>query len=410
MNLTSFLKDLWEVVKDYRKVILMMTLISAVLLMGLFYFVRQVDQSNEDLVAENTAEQENYTQIGNIEIYQEENQEDFQLVPALPQEVIEEIHSWDTFRSYFSLHTSDPTVDRSLSLADYLEEDPSGNPLELFLGLDPKQRKNIRIHPDTERAYVTFEIDPENGNARMVNVQEGFNDFRIQLEVEDEEGTFASEIPDDTDDLVNFKIGMTPGDAQLGYLESVFDWEGGLDYPRMFGQKANFYITDPVPFTPIPALTSDASQNYQVIIMVTLISILIGLLISLIVAFLMALFNDTIKYSFAYGWAADDLFLQYDSNASGKQVAFDILQSDFSSIAVISQYELPDNLSQLIQSSSSKQVSLVEEISDLSLDEKIEEFVIVVQRDRTEKNWYNRQRKHLEAFRNKSVKVVELEN
>lgn len=410
MSLTSFLRDLWEVVKDYKKLILIVTLISTVLLMGLFYFIRQVDESNEELVEENTEEQEEYTQIGNIEIYQEENQEDFQLVPALPQEAIDEIHSWDTFRSYFSLHSSDPTIQRSPSLSDYLEENPSGNALEMFLGLDPEQRKNVRIHPDTEKAYVTLEIDPESGNTRMVNVQEGFNDFRIQLEVEGEEGTFTDEIPDDTDDLINFKIGMTPGSAQLGYVESVFDWEGGLNYPRMFGQKANFYITDPVPFTPIPSPTSDEGGILRVILIPLLISIVIGLIISLVLAFLMALFNDTIKYSFAYGWAADDLFLQYGQNKNSKQISFDILQSEFSNIAVISQYELPEDLAELIKNGSNKNVAIVEEISDLSLDDEVEEFVIIVQRDRTQKNWYNRQRKHLEAYRNKSVKIVELED
>ena len=402
MSLRSFIKDIWQLIKDYKWTILIITIITTILSLALAIFVSRQDESAE----QDTNEDREYHKVGMVDIYADSDSENFQLEPHLPQTVIDEIHNWDTFRAFFSLNSSDPEITESEPLNNYFED--SSNPIEDFLGIDPTQHENIKIHPDSGNAYMTLEIDPENGSMRMVNVQEGFNDFRIQLDVEAEEGTFAEDIGEDTDDLVNFKIGMTPGAEQLGYIESAYNWTGGLNFPRMFAQRKNFYITDPVAFTPSPSIKQDNGLSAQNLILPASISVVIGLILGIAFSFVWAIFNKRIQYSFTYGWSADDLYLKYDDYDGPKQITYDMLQSNFQHLAIISETELPEEIIQSIQRSKGKEVQFYNEISDIGLDQNNEEFVLVIQRNQTTKDWYQRQRKHLKAYRQKSIKIVEI--
>lgn len=403
MSLRSFMKDIWKLIKDYKWVILGVTVITTILSLILVVFINRNVTTSEQ--AENADERE-YQKVGMVDIYADSDNEKFQLEPHLPQSVIDEVYTWDTFRAHFSLHSTDPDIDTTTPATDYFED--SSNPIEDFLGIDPTQHDNIKIHPDTGNAYMTIEMDPENGNMRLVNVQDGFNDFRIQLDVDAEEGTFAEDIGEDTDDLLNFKIGMTPGSEQFGYLESAYNWTSGLNFPRMFAQRSNFYISDPVAYTPTPMISGSDGLSISSLILPTAISAVIGIILGIALVFLWTIFNKRIQYGFAYAWSADDLYLKYDDNDQPKQIAYDMLQSEFRQLALISENDLPQDTAYEIDQSKGKEVKFYNEISDISLEDQIEEFVLVIQRNQTTKDWYRRQRKHLKTYRQKSVKIVEI--
>ena len=403
MSLRSFMKDIWQLIKDYKWVILSMTVITMILSLALVIFI-----NNQIIPAEQSEDpaERDYHQVGMIDIYVDESGDNFQLEPHLPQEVISGLHEWNTFRAHFSLHTSDPDISEVTPASDFFSE--STNPIEDFLGIDPTQHDNIRIHPDTGNAYMTYEINPENGSMRIVNVQEGFNDFRIQLDVEAEEGTFAENINEDADDLVNFKIGMTPGSEQFGYLESEYNWTSGLNFPRMFAQRKNFYINDPIAFIPSKALLDGDGLTIRNLILPGMISVIIGFILGVALVFIWTLFNKKIQYSFVYGWSIEDLYLRYEDTDNTKQITYDVLQSEFDHLAIITEQNLPENLSLEIRNTKSKNVNLYNEISEISLNSKVEEFVLVINRNQTTKAWYHRQRKHLKAYRQKAVKIVEI--
>lgn len=403
MSLRSFIKDIWQLIKDYKWMILGITIITTLLSLALVVFVNRQESSSEQSTDPETRK---YQKVGMIDIYTDKDGENFQIEPHLPQTVIDDIHEWDTFRAFFSLNSSDPELTESEPLNNYFED--SSNPIEDFLGIDPTQHDNIKIHPDTGNAYMTLEINPDNGDMKLVNVQEGFNDFRIQLDVDAEEGTFAEDISEDTDDLMNFKIGMTPGSEQLGYIESAYNWTSGLNFPRMFAQRKNFYFSDPVAFTPTPTIKQDNGLSVKGLIVPASISIVIGLILGIAFSFMWAIFNKNIQYGFAYGWSVDDLYLKYDNGDNVKQITYDMLQSEFHHLAIITENELPGDLAQVIQNTEGKEADIYKEISDIGLDERIEEFVLVIQRNLTSKEWYQRQRKHLKTYRQKSVKIVEI--
>ena len=403
MSLRAFIKDIWQLIKDYKWVILGVTIVTTILALVLVVFVNKQESATEQSADPETRE---YHKVGMLDIYTDQEGENFQIEPHLPQEVIDEIHEWDTFRAFFALNSSDPELTASEPLNNYFED--SSNPLEDFLGIDPTQHDNIKIHPDTGKAYMTLEIDPENGGMKMVNVQEGFNDFRIQLDVDAEEGTFAEDIGEDTDDLLNFKIGMTPGQEQLGYIESAYDWTSGLNFPRMFAQRKNFYFSDPVAYKPTTTIQQDNGLSIKNLMLPAAISVVIGLILGIAFSFMWAIFNKNIQYGFVYGWSADDLYLKYDDSDNVQQITYDMLQSNFYQLAIITENELPAELTQAIQNTKGKEANVYHEISDIGLEERVEEFVLVVQRNLTTKDWYQRQRKHLKTYRQKSVKIVEI--
>ena len=352
MSLKSFMKDIIKLIKDYKWVILIVALITTLFSLLLVRFIGT--QSEPNSVVTDTVD---YTKVGSIDFYADGSFENFQVEPHLPEALINNIHEWETFRAFFSLNSSNPTIRASQPINEFFDE--QSNPIQDFLGIDPTQHNNIKIHPDTGNAYATVEINPETGNVRLVNVQEGFNDFRIQLDVDAEEGTFATGIGENVDDLLHFKIGMTPGAPQLGYIESVYNWQSGVNFPRMFAQKKNFYITDPVIFDPPILISSSTNLFSKSLIIPGAIAAIIGLFLGVALSFVLAIFDKNIKYSFTYGWAVEDLYLQYNQNDQPKQIMYDMLQSNFDQLAVISEVELPAELSKHIENVNSKQVKIV---------------------------------------------------
>lgn len=404
MTLRSFMKDIWQLIKDYKLVILATTIVTIIFSLALVIFISRQDQPADQQMVD--GESPEYSKVGSINIYADSSYENFQLEPHLPESVIDQIHKWETFRAFFSLNSSDPEITSAQGIDNFFDE--SSNPIQDFLGIDPTQHDSIKIHPDTGNAYATVEINQDNGTVRLVNVQEGFNDFRIQLDVEGEEGTFAEDIGEDTDNLLHFKVGMTPGAAQLGYVESVYNWTSGVNFPRMLAQRKNFYFVDPIPFVPATVITTNNGLSIKSLVLPGGISAVIGVILGIVLAFMLAIFNRRIKYSFTYGWAADDLYLQYEDSDNPKQITYDMLQSDFKELAVVSEMPLSNELNEQIAQVKGKAINIVNEISDLDLGSSIEEFVLVIQRNETSKKWYDRQRKHLNAYRNKAIKIIEL--
>lgn len=400
MTITLFVKQIWQMIKDYKWIILITTIITTIIMMVLVIFISRQEQINTNI----PIGEENYKKIGMIDIYMDESKENYYIEPVLLQDIINELAGWDSFIAHFSLHSSNPSVTDTQAIDNYFKD--SSNPIESFLGIDPTQHNNIKIHPDTGNAYVTFEINPENGNMRLVNSDGGFNDFRIQLDVNADDGTFASGIPEDTDDLMNFKIGMTPNSSeQLGYIESVYNWNNGLNFPRMFENRANFYIKSPSKYS-APVLQTDSSSNS--LLLPLIISIMVGLVAGFVLSFVLAVFSKDIKYGFTYTWNPEDLYLTYNFNDSDKQIVYDILQTKGYRIAILNEYRLSDVMVTKLDSVKTKDVESYKEISDIDIDDNFEEFVIVVQRYNTSKEWYRRQQRHLNAFRNKNVKIIEI--
>lgn len=401
MTFSYFLKNVLQLIKNRIILITIVTLTTILLSFGLTYVV-----SRAPLTEPADSEEVQLLQVGHIELFQNPENGDYHLKPYIPETAIEEINSWSNFRAAFSLNSTDP--DLKAEQAIIRDEEIPSNPIEDFLGLDPTQYNNVRIHPDTGKMYMTYEIDPQSGASRVVSVKEGFNDFRVQLDVDAEEGTFAEGIAEEADDLLNVKIGMTPGQAQLGYLEAAYDWKSGITYPRAFANRTYVYVEEAQPYTVFNFAGDNSHLSLRQIIAVGIISTFIGFSLGTALAFALALFEKKINYSFAYTWDSDDLFLPFSSHDKAQHVVYDMLQSSHQNLALITENPLPGDISEALSVPVPKDLVVYTEISEMPLDNPTEEFVLVVQRGKTTKEWYQRQRKHLRAFQNVAVKVVEI--
>lgn len=403
MSLRSFVKDILKMIKDYKWIIFGVALLTTIASLVLLVFLNTQEKPVEDDSANEATE---YLKVGAIDIYADDEYENFQLEPQLPQEIIDEMHSWSNFYANFTLNTSDPAEIATGPVLNLDEE--VYNPIEDFLRLNPSQYNNVKFDSETGKSYATFEINPDNGDVKLVSVQEGFNDYRIQLDIESREELLSSAIPDDMENLLLFKLGMNPGKAEFGYIESVYNWDSGLSYPNLFGKKKNFYVVDPTPFEPVISLSKNDGFSYKSLIIPGVISAIIGAALGVFVVFFGVLFNDKILYGFTYGWSPSDLFLEYNQDDSVKQITFDILQTAHQKVAIISQHPIPEELRQELLGNNQKDVNIYSEISEINLNDNAEEFTLVIQRNQTTKDWYHRQQKHLKTYRQKSVKLVDI--
>lgn len=154
-----------------------------------------------------------------------------------------------------------------------------------------------------------------------------------------------------------------------------------------------------------------ANISNNVTTLTLLLQFVVGLIIGLIVGFgvavLKVLLSDKIQYGFTYGWASKDIYIKEQEQVSDQKIAHDILSSDLNSLVVLSEQKLSESLEVELDKVDSKQFSVEKEISQLSLDKTVDEFIIIVTRHHTTKDWYQAQRKDLQLYPNARVKIVE---
>jgi len=403
MNIKDLLKDIWQMIKDYKWILLITTVLSSVILTVATVFIQRATYNRAD--TDITDEQE--VKIGTIDIFADSSFDNISFYPSLPSDLIEEIHSWEKFSGDFSFSLN---ADSTLNFSNYsMYDEESYNPLESFLNLTNTQRENILYDETTGNYYMTVEVNPNNGNMRIAGSHFGVSDYLIDLNITDQtsEEELLSTIYDEGS-ILDISFGMDPGGERLARIETLYDWNYGVNYPSLFSNERNFYIFDPQPFNTVSTVVETNGLSLRNLLLQLGWFTVISFFIILFAVFIWNLISKTINYSFTYGWSNSDLHLKYSEKDTEEQIAFDMLQSTFSKLAIISEEELPNTLIEKVKDINIKDIHLRKNINQLPLNTEIEEFILVIKRYSTKKEWYIKQRKHLKAYRNKSIKIIEI--
>lgn len=407
MNILDFIKDLWAMVKDNKWILLSLTILMTLIFSVLYFLFQNI--ASEEIATDEELESE--IKIGTIDIYADADYENISLYPALPSELIDEIHEWDRFAGDFSLGVNNDSTLNFIDNFNSMDElDESFNPLESLLGLTNANRDLLLYDKESGNYFLTVEVEPASGNVSVVDSHFGISDYLIDLNINNDpdiENTLE-DLENDNDSFLDVSFGMDPGGSRFARIETQYDWKYEMSSQRTISNNRNFYISDPEIFkmNPLTSETNDISLR-GIVRQVGLFFIL-SLILSAIAIFVWNILNKTINYSFTYGWNSHDLHLKYNNQDSSDQIIYDMLQSNYSSVAIISQASFVEGISEAIEQLEEKEIMLSDEINHLPLNNSYEEFVLVIKRNVTSKDWYLRQRKHLKAYRNKSIKIIEL--
>lgn len=407
MTLYAFMSEIWRMTKDYLKLIIATIVVVVIAGFGFQYVISLFDSTTD---IEDSLDDDTINQVGTISLHADSDFENIRLNPELHPDLIEEIKMMEGFSTDFAINTgaeeeendemgNEPVID-----LDSFEE---ANILELLLGIDSTQHTQIYEDPDTGNLLMSMEINADSGNIRLVEARNDTDVIEVQLDVSDavENGDFN--LPSTDADLMNIGWNFTPNGDQLMSVSAIYDLISGMNYPiQLNDNRKNITVANPTEFIPL-INSNQGGINIRSIIIQLVILVFGGTFLGMGIAFVLAILSKTIKYSFTYGWNPDELFLKFDSSDSSEMIAHDMLVSNKNNVAVVSQSQIAENIVSEL-SSTSKDVSIFDSIEQLDVSDKIDEIVLVVQRNITSKEWYRKQRKHIRAYRNIDIKIAEL--
>ncbi|GEK91057.1 hypothetical protein [Alkalibacterium kapii] len=408
MTLYAFMSEVWKMVKDYLWLILGTIILVVVAGLGLQYaltFFGSSTESDEEIIDDDTI-----NQVGVISLHADSDFKNIRLNPELHPDLIEEIKGMKGFSTDFAVNTNPAEEDEGETgnepVID-LDSFETANILELLLGIDPTQHARLYEDPDTGNLLMSLEINADSGDVRLVEATSTTDVIEVQLDVSEAAETENFSLPSTDADLMNIGWNFTPDGDSLMSINTVYDFISGMNYPiQLNDNRRNIRVANPTEFNPI----IDSEQGgFNVRALITRLVLLVfgGTLLGLGIAFVLSILSKTIKYSFTYGWNADELFLKFDESDSAKLVAHDMLVSENNHVAIVAENQLDGSLVSEL-SNTSKDVGIFNSIEHLDVSDKIDEIVLVVQRNFTSKDWYRRQRKHVKAYRNIDIKIAEV--
>lgn len=202
-------------------------------------------------------------------------------------------------------------------------------------------------------------------------------------------------------------INVGSNEENLAVANAYENWFENTTAP-FFEDKEVFLISDPELSGNIPVNSDNNSLSMRTVMIRSVLGLLLGVLVGMVIAILKAILNDKIKYSFTYGWNTNDIHIKETKSASAAKAAHDILSSQVNSIAIVSEKSLSNELLKELNSNNSRSYNIYDNIANISLDNKVDEFVLVIERNETTKDWYSKQRNDLKLYPNSRVKIVEI--
>ena len=207
--------------------------------------------------------------------------------------------------------------------------------------------------------------------------------------------------------LMEITVNIGSDEENLAVADAYTEWLGDNEV-EFFSNKEVYILSYPALIEEDDLSLTIGQISMRNVIIQAIMSIVIGFGIGIFLAVLKVLLSNKIQYGFTYGWSSDDIYMKEKSGASVDKIAFDILNSHFDSLVVLSENDLDQTLKDKIVHYDSKNVKITKQISELPISEQYNEFVFLIKRNETTKDWYHSQRRDLKLYPDIRVKIVEI--
>jgi len=299
--------------------------------------------------------------------------------------------------------------------------------LQFFLILDTSSSQNTEQGENSAVAELFIEQEDLGLFTNSYLVEILLQQPELVSSVEDETGVGIQSVIDEygeentpiytTEDPVNVErntssnvftltVQLGSEDENLAVAEAYYNWLEQANTP-FFSDKTVYTVSEPeITETQTLAQTED-SVSIQNILVQLFVGLIGGVVIGIIFAFIKAILDSKIRYSFTYGWHPNDIYLKNEKDVPAKTIAQDVLRSEHNNISLISESPVSNELKEQLEQFNDKNVSIFSSVSNLPLDMQPREFVLMIQRNQTNKNWYQKQRRELKLYPTSMIKIVE---
>lgn len=209
--------------------------------------------------------------------------------------------------------------------------------------------------------------------------------------------------------IMTLTFGIGTEEENLRVAESYYEWLQTTEL-SFFDDKQIYYMSEPHSLETLEVRPQSNSFNLASAVVRIILAIFGGAVLGLIIAFLKTLFSKKIMYSFSYGWNEEDTFLYYTDDILTKELAHSLIQPNIGNKVILSENEINTDFKNNINKFADTNTKLFFNSDVIQSDSAIsvDEFIIIIKRKETSKEWYQNQRRQLKAYQTSKVKVVQI--
>lgn len=205
--------------------------------------------------------------------------------------------------------------------------------------------------------------------------------------------------------IMNISINIGTEEENINVLRAYDEWLKDNEDP-FFEDKNVFFVNQ-------PSIKQDQLLNNQTdgvsakrYILMSTIGLFVGVIIGVTIGIIKAWTNKKINYSFVYGWNPKDIYFKENNDSTNSKLAHDLVSGLSKNKVILTQYDLDSELKNKMHSLESK-LLILHDLTELKVNQTIDEVVILIEKNTTEKKWYNQQRRLLELYPEVRVKLIE---
>ncbi|WP_192983063.1 hypothetical protein [Marinilactibacillus psychrotolerans] len=287
------------------------------------------------------------------------------------------------------------------------EEEVSSVPAKLDLYIEQENLGAFANSYLIETLITEPEVVSEISSVSNVNISTILNAYAEENEV-----IYSTEDPinverNTSSNIMMMTVNVGSSKDNTAVAKAYYNWFENTPAP-FFNDKQIFLINEPE-LIDDPVVSNDTqSKSIQFFIVRAVIGLIFGTLVGVIVALLKVTLSDKIRYGFTYGWNTKDIYIKEIESTPSYKIAHDLLNSQLSSLAILSEQPISDDLKKEMNKFNTKNYTIYNQIANIPIEIKVDEFVFIIKRNETTKKWYSKQRNDLKLYPNSRVKIVEI--
>lgn len=207
--------------------------------------------------------------------------------------------------------------------------------------------------------------------------------------------------------MVSFGVGSK--EENLKIAEAYYEWLNTTQFP-FFEDKQIYFMSEPEAIETIEITSVTEPLNFTRVIILTVASLFAGILLGIILSFFKAILSKKIMYGFSYHWNEKDTFLILDSVLSTRELENSIIYPNIGNKIILSEKKIDNDIVKTINQLTLEKSSLFFDtnVHHINPSLNVDEFVFIIKRKETSKEWYQIQRKQLKNYTNSLVKIIQI--
>lgn len=292
-------------------------------------------------------------------------------------------------------NTSNEVLQQTYSFDVYVEQDNLGVFTNSYL-----------LESLLTRDDIVSEIEKES-NLTISPVLEKYNESHEVITTTDDDPINVKR--DTSTNIMTVSFGIGTGEENREAAEVYYEWFSTTDL-AFFDDKSVFEISEPQVMEK-ETIDEQLETNSPISIIIRLILTLFGgIVLGVVISLMRVLFNKKIMYGFAYSWGEEDIYLNYSDNNQYNDIAHSIAQPNFGNKVILSETDLNSDFRKSLKELAQDKSNLIfsSNVSQVDSTIAVDEFVIIVKRKESTKQWYQNQRRQLKSYRSSIIKVVQI--